>query len=170
MSNVETAPTLSSRPRGVLLAGIALTVLVSVGAFFAVRALTSPGDPPAPLVAGTHVPVPPHPAVEARYGIHVVQVGLSADGGLLDLRFQILDANKAEGILGHHSREKILIVDENNQIGLDTRTMTPGDSNLLPGTGYYVLFRNTNGTVKRGDYVDLLVGNDQLPVRHVRVL
>ena len=62
---------------------------------------------------------------------------MAVQGGLVDVRFTILDTVRAEPVIGHLSRERVKLVDEATGRVLDTRTMTPGDSNLKAGEGYY---------------------------------
>ena len=93
---------------------------------------------------------------------------LAVQGGLVDVRFVILDTTRAEPVIGHLSRERVKLVDDATGRVLDTRTMTPGDSNLKAGEGYYMLFRNSGGLLHPGSHVSVAIGNLRLPGVTVR--
>ncbi len=168
--SIDTPPIPRGRDRRPAIAAIVVTGLLAVGAFIGARAISAdPTAAPAPA-AGAIKPsaIPAHADIEARYGIQFYQVGLTGDDGLIDVRFRILDPLKAEPVVGHHSVVKMLIGDERAAKILDTRALTPGDSTLVAGQGYYIIFRNAAGTVIRGDYLDIFVGD--LEIKHIRVV
>ena len=152
------------------IAAIVVTGALAAGAFLGARAITADTTPaPAPAAGSIKPsPIPAHADIEAKYGIQFYQVGITGVGGLVDVRFRILDPLKAEPVVGHHSVVKMLIGDERAAKILDTRALTPGDSTLVGGQGYYILFRNASGTVVRGDYIDIFVGD--LEIKHIRVV
>jgi hypothetical protein len=152
------------------IAAIVVTGVLGVGAFLGARAITATDEAPVQPPAGSvkAAPIPAHADIEAKYGIQFTNVGITASGGLIDVRFRILDALKAEPVVGHHALVKMVIGDERAAKLLDTRAMTPGDSTLVAGQGYYVLFRNAGDTVLRGDWVDIFVGD--LEIKHIRVV
>jgi protocatechuate 3,4-dioxygenase beta subunit len=53
---------------------------------------------PAPATPAAPGAVPASPAIEQRYGVRINMVGVTADGGLLDLRFTVLDATSCAPI------------------------------------------------------------------------
>ena len=89
-------------------------------------------------------------------------------GGLIDVRFVILDTVRAEPVIGHLSRERVKLIDDASGQVLDTRSMTPGDSNLKAGEGYYMLFRNSGGLLHAGSHVTVAIGQFRLPGVTVR--
>lgn len=138
----------------------AIAILIAAAAAFAVtsgvRADSSVSLPP-PTSA-----TPVSPELEAGYGLRLQRATMAVQGGLVDVRFTILDTVRAEPVIGHLSRERVKIVDEATGRVLDTRTMTPGDSNLKAGEGYYMLFRNSGGLLHRGSRVSIAIGKLRL--------
>ena len=123
-------------------------------------------EPTAPLPKAG--PAPVSPEIEAGYGLRFQRATLAVQGGLVDVRFAILDTVRAEPVIGHLSRERVKLIDEASGRVLDTRTMTPGDSNLKAGEGYYMLFRNSGGLLHRGSRVAVAIGKLRLPGVTVR--
>jgi|SRR4051794_11603689 hypothetical protein len=113
-------------------------------------------------------PAPVSPEIEAGYGLRFLRATLAVQGGLVDVRFVILDTARAEPVIGHLSRERVKLIDDASGRVLDTRTMTPGDSNLKAGEGYYMLFRNSGGLLHPGSHVSVAVGKLRLPGVTVR--
>jgi hypothetical protein len=136
----------------------AIAILVAAAAAFAVT--SGVRADPSPLPAGSATPVSPE--IEAGYGLRLQRATMAVQGGLVDVRFTILDTVRAEPVIGHLSRERVKLVDEATGRVLDTRTMTPGDSNLKAGEGYYMLFRNSGGLLHRGSRVAIAVGKLRL--------
>ena len=167
MTDTIAPPPPHAYPR--FLAVAAVTLVASVGAFLGVRSFTNTDAAPSLAPGDIKESVTPSaPDIEAKYGVRFVRIGMTADDGLIDVRFQILDAAKAGPVLGHHAQVKMLLANERTRKVLDTRAFTPGDSNVLGGEGSYVLFRNAAGTIRRGDYVDIFLGD--LHIDHFRVL
>ena len=142
-----------------------IAILVAAAAAFAVtsgvRADSSTHLPPAGAT-------PVSPELEAGYGLRFLRATLAVQGGLVDVRFVILDTIRAEPVIGHLSRERVKLIDDATGRVLDTRTMTPGDSNLKAGEGYYMLFRNSGGLLHPGSHVSVAIGKLRLPGVTVR--
>jgi hypothetical protein len=137
----------------------AIAVLIAAAAAFAVTAgVRADSSPSLPAPGAT----PVSPELEAGYGLRLQRATMAVQGGLVDVRFTILDTVRAEPVIGHLSRERVKLVDEATGRVLDTRTMTPGDSNLKAGEGYYMLFRNSGGLLHRGSRVAIAIGKLRL--------
>jgi hypothetical protein len=164
-STAAPLPRTRLRPGIRVLLVVAVTLVLAAAAFWAARTIAS--SPPAAQVP---VATPPaSPQIEAAYGIRISRLSITAATGLVDLRFYVLDPAKATPLLGHHgSKVPILLRLPGRHLVLDTKAMTPGESNLRAGSVYYMLFRNSAGSVHEGDDVDVIVGRYVL--RHVRVL
>lgn len=157
-------------PRGMRLLALALGGLVGLAVLAATVVLPGLGDTkPKPV---TKVPVRwarPTVAVQdlpARLGVRLVHVAVTGDGGLLDLRFQVVDPGPAAAI--HDPETPPALVDERS--GLVDKQLLMGHSHSGPfkqAVTYYLLFENTAGWVHRGSSVTVLLGNTQ--VSHVRV-
>lgn len=141
------------RVRGWLPA-VVLLVLALVAGWSAVRLTTGVAEPG----------VPSSPAVEATWGVRMTSVNLGADGGLVDLRFVVLDSSKATALMAAQ-RDVVprLAVDDD---GLKTfyPSMTV-HRQMTAGRTYVLLFRNTGGTIRSGHDLMILVGD--LRIDHV---
>lgn len=131
-----------------------IAILVAAAAAFAVTSGVRADSSPLPPSGAT----PVSPELEAGYGLRLQRATMAVQGGLVDVRFTILDTVRAEPVIGHLSRERVKLVDDATGRVLDTRTMTPGDSNLKAGEGYYMLFRNSGGLLHRGSRISIAVG------------
>jgi hypothetical protein len=90
------------------------------------------------------------------YGLRVTLIGVTAGGGLVDLRFKILDAQKAMKLLENHDNMPALI-----PAGSQVRLGIPGVHGAEYETGkvYYMLYGNANGIVRPGTPVSVAFGN-----------
>ena len=112
-----------------------------------------------------HVP----PAVSAaglveRSGVRVIRVAVTGDGGLVDLRYQVVDADKAQTV---HDLPPLLIDEATGGV-----VMRPwmGHSHMNApklGISYFVLFENTGTLIRRGSRVTVQLGDARL--EHVPV-
>jgi hypothetical protein len=105
-------------------------------------------------------------AIQQKYGVRFTMVGLTASGGMLDVRFIAVDADKVEQ-LGHHGT-RMKLVDEGTGRVLDSEQMTPHFGKIHVGSQYFALMRNDGNTLKQGDFVTIRVG--KLALEHLRVL
>jgi hypothetical protein len=111
------------------------------------------------------------PAVSAdglaqRSGVTITQVAVTGAGGLVDLRFKVLDPVKAHAV--HDPATPPAIVDERSGLVVNRLLMSHSHSGeYQPAVTYYLVFENTNNWVRRGSRVTVLLGNVQ--VEHVVV-
>jgi hypothetical protein len=149
--------------RTLVIAALAL-LLAAVGtAAMLIRMTAAESGPKAP----THVvAAPTSAAIEARYGIRVKQIGLTADGGILDMRFVVLDPKKAHQ-LAHAGVKMRLVVEQDNRL-LDSEAMAPHGGLLRAGSTYFALFRNDGNLLSAGSRVTLEVGD--LRLEHLTVI
>lgn len=101
-----------------------------------------------------------------RSGVRIQHVAMSGGGGLLDLRFQVVDPDKAVAV--HDLATPAAVVDEST--GLVVKELLMGHSHTAPfktGVTYYLIFENPGNLVQRGSDVSVLLGNAQ--VEHVVV-
>ena len=156
------------RPAGYA-AGGALVLIVVVAAFWFV--LGRPDERPTPASrvsapAAWQRPVVSEAGLAERSGVRIVQVAVSGGGGLVDLRFQVVDPEKAASI--HDLATPAAVVDEST--GLVVNQLLMGHSHTAPfepGVTYYLVFENPGNLVHRGSDVSVLLGNAQ--VEHVVV-
>jgi hypothetical protein len=158
-----------SRGRRARLFGVAagvLAVLAAAGAYELVHSLTtSAGAPPSRVAASRPTaPVVAPTAFQAKTGVKLTQMAVTGDGGLLDLRFQVLDSGKAASI---HDTSPML-VDEGTGVVVNELYMGHRHKGLMrAGQGYYLLFNNPGNLVSRGSRVTVQLGHAQ--VAHVDV-
>lgn len=116
-----------------------------------------------PLPATT----PINPEIEARWGIRITQVGVTADGGLIDVRYIVLDADKALGLLTEESNFPVL-VDEGSGHLIRSAALMTAKHNVAAGNTSFMLYRNTRGWLAAGGRVTIRF--DDLRLEHVPVL
>jgi hypothetical protein len=101
-----------------------------------------------------------------RSGVRLVRVAVTGGGGLLDVRYQVVDPNKANAV--HEGQTPPAIIDE--RTGLVINQLLMGHAHkgqLKPAVSYYLVFENTGNWVRRGAKVTVLLGDAQ--VEHVVV-
>jgi hypothetical protein len=154
------------------LLGALVGVVVALGAFVAVHALT--GDGQADASSQAAAPVPPQwqrPAVPAaglvdRSGVKITQVALTGEGGLVDLRFQVVDAARAASL--HEAAHPPALVDEATGAVVNQVLMNHAHKGAFtPGVTYYLVFENPGNWLRHGSRVTVLLGDAQ--VEHVAV-
>ncbi len=98
--------------------------------------------------------------LEEQYGIRVTLIAVTAAGGMVDLRFEVIDAEKANKLLDDHENMPALI-----PLGSKRRLGTTGEHRmkLFSGKVYYMLYGNAQGIVQPGTPVSVAFGNLILP-------
>jgi hypothetical protein len=99
---------------------------------------------------------------EGQWGIKILNLRLTAAGHMLDLRFRVLDPDKAVEILSRNN--EAYIVDQESGKALPVPVTKAGalrQTTLNPQAGrvYFILFSNTGGLVKEGSIVTLAIGD-----------
>ena len=101
-----------------------------------------------------------------RSGVKITQVAVTGDGGLVDLRFEVVDPDRANAV--HDPATPPAVVDE--QSGLVVHELFMNHSHTGPfkaGVTYYLVFINPGNWVHHGSSVSVMLGNAQ--VEHVKV-
>jgi hypothetical protein len=143
-------------PRLGVAAGLAL---VAAFAAWMVASQLSPG-PGGGSTAGTA-------AFEQKTGIRVLRVVLTGGGGLVDVRYQVVDPAAAGAL--HDKTTELKLVDEDSGKTLSTRFHFHSHTTAFKaGIGYYELLVNTAGLLEVGERVSVVVGSAVL--EGVRVL
>jgi len=137
----------------------AVLVVVAVAALVAFGALTR-------QAGSASVQVPLNPAIEAKWGIRVSQVAVTADGGLVDFRFVVLDPDKASEMMSNVDNLPVLRPDGSQSLINSAAQMTD-THNLRAGQTYFLLYRNSAGALRSGHQVSVLFGD--LAIEHVPV-
>jgi hypothetical protein len=106
------------------------------------------------------------PGLAERSGVRLIRVAVTGGGGLLDLRYQVVDPSKAVTV--HEAKTPPAIIDEHTGLVLNRLLMGHAHhGQLKPAVSYYLIFENTGNWVRRGSEVTVLLGDAQ--VEHVVV-
>jgi hypothetical protein len=112
-----------------------------------------------------HIPPTVTPAgLVERSGVRVVRVNTTGDGGLLDLRFQVVDADRAQTV---HDAQPIMIDESTGAIIKDLFMGHMHSGPQKVGITYYLIYNNPGTIVHKGSLVTVQLGDARLP--HVRV-
>ena len=158
-------------PVSVRIAGFLAGVLIAAGIWTLALWLQHSSAGPSAAPSAAPPPAWQRPAVSAsglagRSGVRLIRVAVTAGGGLLDLRYQVVDPNKATAV--HEARTPPAIIDERTGLVDDRLLMGHAHHGLLkPAVSYYLIFENTGNWVRRGSEVTVLLGDAQ--VEHVVV-
>lgn len=159
------APGLLGRRAGGLALGVLLVVAAVVTVSWATRGSHRPAaaaDPP---------PTWQRPGGSAadllqRSGVRIVRVAVSGGGGLIDVRYQVVDPEKAAAV--HAAGTPPAVVDERSGLVLRDLYMNHAHNGpLKAAVTYYLVFENPGGWIRRGSTVAILLGDAQ--VDHVVV-
>jgi hypothetical protein len=101
----------------------------------------------------------PEGALEAIHGIRVDQVAVTAGGGLVDLRFTVIDPVKARALLGGHATPPRLLVEGS---GVELQAPRHGAMRgirIQKDATSFLLFPNTRNAVRPGARVAVAFGD-----------
>jgi hypothetical protein len=111
--------------------------------------------------------IPHNGQMEAALGVRFTQAALVADGGLVELRYQVLDGQKASTFQNDTKHPPTLRNERNSKVAWRAVLMKQAHE-LRPGQTYYLLYLNSQGSIKRGDKIEIGAGKGRLahvPVR-----
>jgi hypothetical protein len=145
---------------------VAICAIGAVAATAALVSFLSQSGPAAATATAAQPSTATIAAIQQQYGVRFTMVGLTAGGGMLDVRFVAVDADKVEQ-LGHHGTRMKLIAERSGHT-LDSEQMTPHFGKIHVGSQYFALLRNDDNTLRQGDLVTIKVG--KLALEHLRVL
>jgi hypothetical protein len=147
--------------------GSAVVLAVAVLAFWLPHQGRRGGEVAAAAVpASWQRPVVSGEGLVDRVGVRLIRVSVSGHGGLLDLRYQVVDPSRAAAV--HEAQNPPAVVDE--KTGLVINELFMGhqhDGALKAAVTYYLIFDNPGGWVHKGSRVTVLLGDAQ--VEHVVV-
>lgn len=167
LSNVVPIP---SQPR-TWLVRLVLPVVALIGILTMVIVLTSKPAAPAPGT-DTHT-MPTSNEIEGRFGVRFTQVGITADGGMVDLRYRVLDPDKAMAIMnmamsgGGDNPEAPWLIVEGGGTEIKNSEVMSMKQLPEPNSIQFVLFANPRGVLESGMFVTIVVGD--LRLAHVPV-
>lgn len=153
LSAEQSAPARSKFPRWIWLASIVLIAAVVV--------VLASG--PAATVNGSIGNIDPAQAaaIQEAWGIRFTSVAVTAAGGFVDVRFQVIDPDKA---LGTHDPEGLpKLIDASTGMVFDKGGSHAAHQDTMRAGGtYYLLYQNTGGRLKSGSQVSIQIGEARL--------
>ncbi|PWR16285.1 hypothetical protein DKT69_06505 [Micromonospora sicca] len=111
--------------------------------------------------------VPHDGQLEATLGVRFTQAAVVGDGGLVELRYVVLDTQKASAFQNDTKHPPRLRNERSGKLAWRAALMKQGHE-LRPGQSYYLLYLNNGGAIKRGDKIEITSGPRRLahvPVR-----
>jgi hypothetical protein len=149
----------ATRLRRLALLLLALLVLAAV----AVQLWSSNGAGQREMAADG---IPLNPAMEERFGVRITGLHVVARGGLIDLRYRVVDAGKAK-IFGHYTETSPMIIAEESGLPVEVTIMGLHNHRVETGRIYYILYRNTADALEPGALATIQI--DDLTLEHVPV-
>ena len=101
--------------------------------------------------------------IENQWGIKIVAIRLTEAGFMVDLRYKVLDAEKAKPIL--RLSDRAYLIDQKTGIKVDVPSMPKAGSLRstsrvpLVGKQYFILFGNNLKFINPGDRVTVVIGD-----------
>jgi hypothetical protein len=118
-------------------------------------------DPFGLATAHSSSTMPTSASIEAQWGVRFTQIGM------VDVRYVVLDVDKAMSVATTIPATPLLIEEESERV-IFAVAMKAHAHDLHTGGRYYLLYRNTNGLIAPGRQVTITLGGLQL--KHVTVL
>jgi len=154
MTEIRTAPS-----RGLALgAALALITAGLLGTAYLAR--------PDVAKADSHSAMPTSRTLEATSGIRILSAHIEGDGGLIDVRYQVLDPNKANVVEGDPTNTPAIVPTGGGETLTKTAAMRKGHERREAGT-YFLIYYNRGDVVHSGDFVDITF--DGVTLTHVPV-
>ena len=144
------------RRTAILVVALALACTVTIVWRFGEFASARPGSD-----------VPHDGAMEAALGIRFTQAAVVADGGLVEIRYVVLDTQKGSAFQNDVKHPPQLKNERNGKVAWRAALMKQGHE-LRPGQTYYILYLNNHNAIHRGDKIRIEAGSHRLahvPVR-----
>ncbi len=96
-----------------------------------------------------------------KSGIRLVYVALTGGGGLIDVRYQVVDPSKAAAV--HDQANPPTLVDQSSGVVVDQLLMGHSHSGTFTaGQVYYLIFENPGNLVQTGSTVSVLLGDAEV--------
>lgn len=94
-------------------------------------------------------------------GVRLVQVAVTGGGGLIDLRYQVVDPDKAAAV--HGTDTPPLLIEKTTGLIVDQLLMGHSHTGQYQaGVTYYLIFENPGNLVQPGSKVSILLGNSEV--------
>jgi len=145
----STTPTRSPVRLGKRVFWAGLLLLAALAGFLAIRAWSAAsGARPAMLTTGE---------LQDRYGIRVNLLGVTAAGGMLDLRLKMVDSQKAAQLLDEPANFPVLVSQGGEVLHAATDSLVLRGV-LVDGGNLFLIFPNTRSAISAGTPVTIRFG------------
>ncbi len=101
---------------------------------------------------------PISPEMEDEFGVRFTGISVVARGGLVDLRYRVIDAGKAK-TFGHYTETSPLLIAQDSGKPVEVTIMGLHNHRVEAGRIYYILYRNTGNVIVTGRPVTIQVGD-----------
>jgi hypothetical protein len=102
----------------------------------------------------------------AHYGIDVDLIAVTAAGGLIEFRYQVVDPDKADRITHDPALAPAFVVEDTGETLVMKSAPHHHGAELRLGGTYFILMANAHNAVQRGTELTLVIGD--LRVEHLR--
>ena len=126
-----------------------------------VASLTLPAVGRSPAAAAAAARVVTAAGLEEEFGIRVNLVAVTADGGLVDLRFTVIDKEKAGHLLHDAAAMPELFVESSGALITAPHPMAHKVT-VLDGASYFLLYPNSGGAIQSGTQVSVVIDDIRL--------
>jgi hypothetical protein len=99
--------------------------------------------------------------LEKQYGARIETVALLAAGGLIELRFQVVDKDKAMALFGPVDEMPMLAIEGTSKV-LESAKGMKHHLTLLNGGSYFIFYTNAGNVVHEGSNVSMVVNGVRL--------
>jgi hypothetical protein len=140
----------AASPVRLVVAAVILLVVV-LGAWMAWRAVRGPELPGAPATADQ---------IAAQYGIRITHVAVLADGGLIDFRFEVIDADKSAPLFNLETRPRLIVEKTGQEVSSLYHPMQ--GHTIVAGQSAFFLYNDSHGYIKAGTSISVLIGTLRL--------
>ncbi|MDJ0350526.1 hypothetical protein [Cryobacterium sp. PH29-G1] len=96
----------------------------------------------------------------ARYGIDVNLIGVTAAGGLIEFRYQVVDPDKANQMMQDTTLLPVVVVEDTGATMVIPRPHHAVDPQL--GGTYFFLFANAHNAIRAGSQLTLVMGDARI--------
>ncbi len=98
---------------------------------------------------------------EEKTGVRITLVAVTSGGGMIDLRYQVIDPDKA--VIVHDPANPLTVINEANGRELNVPWMNHvHNGQYQSGVTYYTLLMNPDGQIKPGSLVTVRIGGVSL--------
>ncbi|MEP7034157.1 MAG: hypothetical protein ABI934_01130 [Actinomycetota bacterium] len=98
----------------------------------------------------------------ARYGIDVNLIGVSAAGGLVEFRYQVVDPDKADAMVHDTKLFPIVVVEDSGATMAIPRPHQHAGAGAELGATAFFMFANAHNAIHKGSLLTLVMGDARL--------